>query len=190
MWTPVRLNDGTISSFAIGWDPQRRANYTSFGMFGGVRSAFALYPRYKLGVVILTNLVGSAPEELTDEVAAAFAPELKLSGIFKLRAEAEQTGFANLDAVIAQVEALNQNREFEEKELDSWIARLSFGNKPERSVKVSRLYCALFPESNRALELQASSYEANAQHDEARRTYKELISRDPDNSAARKYFGK
>lgn len=190
MWTPVQLNDGTPSSFAIGWDSQRRANYTSFGMFGGARSAFALYPRYSLGVVILTNLVGAAPEELTDEVAASFVPELKLSGVLKLRAEAEQTGFANLDVLIAQAEAENQSGEFDEKELEAWIVRLSFDNKPERAVKVSKLYGALFPKSNRALELLAASYEANVQHDEARRTYEELISRAPDNSAARGYLGK
>jgi TolA-binding protein len=63
-------------------------------------------------------------------------------------------------------------------------------NKPGRAVQVSRLYGVLFPKNNKALELLASSYEANAQHNEARRTYKELIARDPDNRAACEYLGK
>jgi DNA-binding transcriptional regulator YbjK len=123
-------------------------------------------------------------------VAASFVPELKLSGALKLRADAEQTGFANIDALIADAVAHNRSGEFSEDELESWIVRLSFGNKSKRALKVSKLYTALFPKSNRALELLASSYEANAQRDEARRTYEELISRDHDNSAARAYLKK
>ena len=190
MWTPVRLNDGSLSSFAIGWDAHPHAGYSSFGMFGGARSAFALYPKYNLGVVILTNLLGASPEELTDEIAASIVPSLELSGVVKLRADAERTGFANLDTLIAQAEAQKRTEEFTETELVSWIVRLSSDHKSERAVKVSNFYVSLYPESNRALRFLAASYESNAQHEEARRTYKTLISRDPNDSAARAYLGK
>ena len=79
MWTLVPLNDGSLSSFALGWDREQHARYTSVGGVGGMRSAFSLYPKYGLGVVILTNLLGANPEEFVDAVASSFVPEMQSS---------------------------------------------------------------------------------------------------------------
>ncbi|MDE1176363.1 MAG: serine hydrolase [Edaphobacter sp.] len=105
MWTPVPLNDGSLSSFALGWSREQRRHYTSVGMEGGARSAFALYPDRGIGVVILTNILGASPEDLTDEVAAAFDDRIELSGVSKFRADEEVDGFAHLNRMIADVEA-------------------------------------------------------------------------------------
>jgi CubicO group peptidase (beta-lactamase class C family) len=190
LWAPVLMNDGRPSSFSIGWGPEQRANYSSVGMSGGARSAFSIYPRYRVGVVILTNLLGAAPEELTDEVAAAFAPELRLSGIYKLRAEAEQASFANLDALLAAAQAQRTSDEFRQGELEDWISRLSYGGSLSRSLRLAKFDVALFPGSSRALEVLAKAYQASGLRDEARVTYGQLLTRDPKNKAARAYLGK
>ncbi|WP_161570804.1 serine hydrolase domain-containing protein [Granulicella sibirica] len=77
MWKLVPLNDGSSSSFALGWDREDRPRYRSVGGVGGMRSAFSLYPKYGLGVVILTNLLGANPEEFVDAVASSFVLEMQ-----------------------------------------------------------------------------------------------------------------
>jgi len=179
MWTSVPLNDGSLSSFSLGWAPQHRANYSSVGMFGGARSAFSLFPQYNIGVVILTNIIGANPEELTDEVAASFVPEIRLSGVLKLRADEERSSFANLGSVLADEEAQHRSDDFNELELESWIHRLLWSKKPERALALSKFDRALFPASSTALELLAQSYEANKQPEEARRIHADLKPRNP-----------
>ena len=48
-----------------------------------MRSAFSLYPKHGLGVVILTNLLGASPEEFIDAVAISFVPEMGFSSCRK-----------------------------------------------------------------------------------------------------------
>jgi hypothetical protein len=46
---------------------------------GGARSALFIYPDDDLAVVILTNLQGAFPEELIDDVAGYYIPEMRAS---------------------------------------------------------------------------------------------------------------
>lgn len=46
--------------------------HPSVAGLGGGRVAFFLYPRDQLGVVVMTNLQGSRPDELAQRVAARF----------------------------------------------------------------------------------------------------------------------
>lgn len=190
MWTLVPLNDGSLSSFALGWGVEKRPNYTSVGMEGGARSAFAIYPRYNVGVVILTNLMGASPEDLTDEVAAVFAPEIKLSAVAKLRADAERNGFHTLSRMLEKVQTSHGRESFDELELESWIQRLSFGKKRARALEVAKFNAALFPSDSRALERLAQAYQGDGKPDEEARVYRELISLDPNNAVARRFFDK
>ena len=43
---------------------------------GGRRTAFFVYPKDDLAVVVLTNLAGANPEEFIDEIAGQFIPDL------------------------------------------------------------------------------------------------------------------
>jgi CubicO group peptidase (beta-lactamase class C family) len=190
LWTPIALADGRSSSFSLGWAPKHRANYDAVGMEGGARSAFFLYPRYGVGVVILTNLVGAAPEDLTDEVAAAFVPDLKLSGVLKLRAEAEQANFVNLGAMLAAARAKNVGETFDERELENWIAHLLFSKSLTRALQVAQFQTALFPASDRAQEMLARVFIASGRSEDAERAYRLLLARAPNNKAARAYLQK
>lgn len=188
MWTPVLLNNGKPSSFAIGWDVEYRQNYKSVGMTGGARSAFSLYPRYNVGVVILTNLLGANPEELTDEVAASFAPEIKLSGVTALRADAERSDFVHLEAMLAAIDQPHGTRNLDEEELESWASSLLFSGNAPRALILAKFANVTFPNSKRAVELLARAYVANAQVTDADQTYRRLLALDPTNSRARDYL--
>jgi CubicO group peptidase (beta-lactamase class C family) len=184
LWKLVPLNDGSLSSFALGWDREQRTNYTSVGGVGGTRSAFSLYPEYNVGVVILTNLLGANPEELTDEVAASFVPGIRLSGVSKLRAEVEKTGYKNLKTILDAAEAKGHRDLFDQDELQDWISGLLYSKKYVRAVALARFDCELFPKSETPLELLAQSYGANKQGEEEKRVYRELLARNPTNKLA------
>jgi CubicO group peptidase (beta-lactamase class C family) len=188
LWRPVPLNDGSPSSFALGWEHDQRPNYMSVGMLGGTRSAFFLYPKYNLGVVILTNLMGSNPEELTDEVAASFVSGIKLSGISELRAEIERSGYERLEASLAAAEAADHWDSFDQEELETWISRVLFSKNYVRAISLAKFDRALFPTSVTPLELLARGYKGNKQFEEETRTYRELLAQDPTNKAAMSFF--
>jgi CubicO group peptidase (beta-lactamase class C family) len=73
MWRPEKLNSGTDGPWAAGWpvinaspgDPQVAG-------IGGARSAFILYPKEQLAVIVLTNLVGASPETFIPKIAALY----------------------------------------------------------------------------------------------------------------------
>lgn len=138
MWTTVLLNDGKPSSFAIGWGIDQRAGYRSAGMSGGARSAFSLFPRYGVGVVILTNLLGANPEELTDELASALVPQIRLTGVLKLRADAELSEFSNLPELLAAAVVQKASDQFDEGELEDWIRDLLFSGSLLRALQLAR----------------------------------------------------
>ncbi len=180
LWTPVLLNDGSPSSFAIGWDAASRNGYTKVGMIGGERAVFSLYPQFNAGVVILSNLRGSNPEELADEVAALFVPEVTLTAVEQLRAAAERSEFTNLEALIASAKLQNNQKAYDEEELVLWASSLLWGGgKAARAVTVAQFAVTMFPESNDALAALASAYEANAQAADADKTFRLLLARDP-----------
>jgi CubicO group peptidase (beta-lactamase class C family) len=188
MWTLVPLNNGALSSFALGWDREQRANYTSVGGVGGTRSAFALYPDYNVGVVILTNLLGANPEELIDEVAATFDSRIKLAGVTAFRAEAERTRYQNLAAMLSADKPQGRANSFDQEELEDWIGRLLYSKKFERALELAEFDRRLFPVSTRQLELVARAYEANHKLDSEKSVYRELLLRDPTNGPASAFF--
>jgi CubicO group peptidase (beta-lactamase class C family) len=86
LWTPATLNNGLVGGFsqllngyALGWPTATRPKHRAVAPIGGARSALFIYPDDDLAVVILTNLQGAFPEELIDEVAAYYIPEMRAS---------------------------------------------------------------------------------------------------------------
>ena len=84
LWTPGRLNDGKIASFggltsgyALGWPTVERSSHRAIAALGGARSALFIYPDDDLAVVVLTNLQGSQPERILDQIASFFVPDIK-----------------------------------------------------------------------------------------------------------------
>jgi len=76
LWTPATLNDGSRGRWGIGWPVVERPEHPAVQPTGGVRGALAIYTDDDLAVVILTNLQGAEPEQMLDEVAAYYVPEM------------------------------------------------------------------------------------------------------------------
>ena len=79
LWTPGRLNDGSLGGFgellngwALGWPVSVRPKHPAVAAIGGGRSGLFVYPEDDLAVVILTNLQGAEPEAFIDQVAAFY----------------------------------------------------------------------------------------------------------------------
>lgn len=76
LWTPVLLNNGktpgtngSLNRTAIGFDINPRAKNPIILALGGARNALYIYPKDTVSVVILTNLLGSHPQNFIEEIA-------------------------------------------------------------------------------------------------------------------------
>lgn len=72
LWTTPHLNNGTRSTFALGWSPIKRLEYPAVSSNGGNRAAVIIYRQSGSAVVILTNLKGSFPSDFIEEVANSY----------------------------------------------------------------------------------------------------------------------
>jgi CubicO group peptidase (beta-lactamase class C family) len=77
LWEPARFSDGTVfqgssatlKGYGLGWVLDPRSIHPTVGGTGGLRCAFAIYPKDNLSVVVLTNFQGAGPEALVEGVA-------------------------------------------------------------------------------------------------------------------------
>jgi CubicO group peptidase (beta-lactamase class C family) len=81
MWTVARLNNGKPNSdnYGFGWYMEEIHGHQIVGHAGawqGFTSNISRYVDDKLTVVVLTNLEGAHPDELTHHVAGLYVPEL------------------------------------------------------------------------------------------------------------------
>lgn len=72
MWQPDRLNDGSISQWAMGWPVFEGLPRRMIGGLGGGRSAFFIFPEDDIAVIILTNLVGANPHRFAKDIAGHY----------------------------------------------------------------------------------------------------------------------
>ena len=129
-------------------------------MTGGGRSAFFLYPESRVGVVILTNLSGSSPEDFIDGVAAIYGVALR--GIPLLRSEMERRGFDNGPETFAALRREDPTLKFSEWELNEWGYRL-MGPWPRKALEVLRLVPLLHPGIANAYDSLGEAYAANGE---------------------------
>jgi len=83
LWTPQQLPDGsyggagrTVTGYGLGWPVTRRAEHPAITPTGGNRAAIFIYPEDDLAVIVLTNLLGAAPQGFIDRIAAEYIPGL------------------------------------------------------------------------------------------------------------------
>jgi len=79
LWTPAVLENGktagfsqTLNGYALGWQTMGRAEHPAVALVGGNRAALVTYPEDKLAIVVITNLMGAAPENFIDEIAGLY----------------------------------------------------------------------------------------------------------------------
>ncbi len=77
LWQPTKLIDGTIyqapdgapyTHYGLCWIINNEGKQSWVGGTGGLRSAFAVYPNQDLGIIVLTNLQGAAPEQIVEGI--------------------------------------------------------------------------------------------------------------------------
>jgi CubicO group peptidase (beta-lactamase class C family) len=86
LWKPGMLNNGKpggfndyINGYALGWPSVNRAKHNALACLGGGRAALFIYPDDDLTLIILTDLMGSGPEQLMDDLAAFYIPDMRSS---------------------------------------------------------------------------------------------------------------
>lgn len=84
LWSPIRLDNGEIyeengflNQSSIGFYSSSRAKNPVIASLGGNRNALYIYPKDSISVVILTNLVGSRPENFIEEITNLYLAEKK-----------------------------------------------------------------------------------------------------------------
>jgi CubicO group peptidase (beta-lactamase class C family) len=71
MWTPLKPSDGSKDSYGLGWGAGDEGGIATVGHTGGQQgtsTAFLLAPAQGDGVVVLTNMEGTSPNDLAVEI--------------------------------------------------------------------------------------------------------------------------
>jgi CubicO group peptidase (beta-lactamase class C family) len=184
LWRPITFNSGQFGQWALGWTVVNRTIHRAVGMTGGTCTAFYIYPDDDVAVVILTNLAGGYPEELMDQVAAYYVPNMRLSGISALRVELEKRGFENARAVVAELMKKDASFQMPELEMNDWGYRLLANGKPKQALEIFKLIVSLYPESGNAYDSLADGYDVNGDRALAIKNYKRSLELDPKNTNA------
>jgi CubicO group peptidase (beta-lactamase class C family) len=190
LWTPVTFNNGKKGQWGIGWLVLDRPDRRVVGMTGGSRSAMYLYPDDKVGVVILTNLAGSTPEDLVDEIAQGFIPGMTLSGVPALRVALTGQESGDPAAVVAKFRAANPGFKPDEHELNDWGYRLMGFGKPRSGLAVLKMTAELYPDSGNAFDSLGEAYAINGDNAAAITAYRKSLALDPTNKNAARWLEK
>jgi serine beta-lactamase-like protein LACTB len=71
MWTPLKPSDGSNDGYGLGWGWGDEGGIAVIGHTGGQQgtsTAFVLAPAQRAGVVVLTNMEGTSPNDLAVEI--------------------------------------------------------------------------------------------------------------------------
>jgi serine beta-lactamase-like protein LACTB len=71
MWTPLKPSDGSKDSYGLGWGASDEGGIAVVGHTGGQQgtsTAFVIAPAERDGVVVLTNMEGTSPNDLAVEI--------------------------------------------------------------------------------------------------------------------------
>jgi len=188
MWTPVTYADGKPGQWGMGWLVLDRPARRVVAMTGGSRSAVYLYPDDKVGVVILTNLAGSTPEDLVDEIAQGFIPGMVLTGVPALRAALTGQEGADPAAAVTAFRVANPGFTADEHELNDWGYRLLGFGKPRSALAVLKLTAELYPSSGNAFDSLGEAYAANGDSAAAITAYRRSLALDPSNKNAAEWL--
>jgi CubicO group peptidase (beta-lactamase class C family) len=184
LWTPAHFNNGKAGEWANGWVVVDRQNHPSVGMSGGGRSAFSVYPKDGVAVIILTNLAGANPEELADPIAARFIPGMKLTGVPALRERLEAEGFDQAERAASDLIAQDGAASLTESDLNSWGYRLLAKGKVAEALILMKLIVALNPESGNAYDSLGEVYARSGDRTKAIENYRRSLVLNPENANA------
>ena len=74
MWTPVKVRDGSSSSYGLGWRwAAERGEIHHTGSQQGAHAVLAIVPAEGLVIVVMTNTLGGKPQELVPRLREILA---------------------------------------------------------------------------------------------------------------------
>ncbi len=203
LWTPGTLNDGSVAvmnpligGYAIGWPLVIRPEHPAIASTGGNRAAVFIYPEDDLTIILLTNLIGSGPEQFIDTLAGFYLPQMRSSGfglppsIQALRAELLRQGFKNAPAALKSLQAKDSQLKFSEGELLTWAYQLLELGEDAQSIEVFKLTVALYPKSANTYDSLAEAYEMTGDKERAIAHYARSLELDPKNTNAVAHLAK
>jgi len=198
LWTPAKLNNGKTGGFnlltngyALGWPTVTRKEHPAVGPVGGGRSALFVYLKDDLSIVILTNLMQGNPDQLIDEVAGYYIPDMHEANGFglpanlkKLRTELLKQGFDRGITVVTQLKKKDPTFQVNENELNSWGYQLVSQKNLPAALSIFKLNVVLCPGSANAFDSLAEAYEIMNNQVEALINYKKSLALNPKNKNA------
>jgi CubicO group peptidase (beta-lactamase class C family) len=186
LWTAGSFNNGSPTPWALGWMSKPRPQHSAIVATGGTRTAIFVYPEDDLAVIVLTNLVGSAPEEFVDELAGFYNPEISASDpVTALRMALRERGYEHAIEVFNELKRRNPQFEPLERDLNDWAYRmLNGGGKPKEALEIFKLNVYLYPSSSNVYDSVAEAYAANGHLDLAIKNYRRSLELDPKNTNA------
>lgn len=198
LWTPYRLNNGQVGGFnklvngyALGWPTVTRDDHPAIGPIGGMRSAYFVYPKDDLSIIVLTNLQGANPEWFIDEIAGYYIPDMHESNGFglshsikMLRHELINQKYDNARKTVEALKKKNPGFSLSEDELNDFGYRLIAEKKQDEALKVFRLYVDLYPKSGNAYDSYAETLALTGNKQESIKNYKRSLELNPKNTNA------
>jgi tetratricopeptide (TPR) repeat protein len=150
-----------------------------------------VYLKDDFSIVVLTNLMGSNPEQFIDEVAAYYIPEMHESNGFglppaiqKLRAVLLKQGFSNSAAVAANLKKKDPSFNINEKDLNAWGYQLLNQKKVTEALSIFKLNVKLYPESANTYDSLGEIQEFMGDKENALLSYKKSLALNPENKNA------
>ena len=84
MWNPVKLYDGShggfggfLNAYALGWPVINRGILGGVAPIGGGRASFVIYPKENTTIILFTNLTGSSPHKIVENISKVYFENLK-----------------------------------------------------------------------------------------------------------------
>lgn len=195
MWTPGRYADGKPTQWGMGWPLRPDMRHPVATGIGGRRSAFFVYPRDDLAIVVLTNLAGANPEEFIAEVAGSFYPELRLvngGGLSpaanRLRVALAAAPAAPAEATYARLQRADAGFVVGEDELNDWGGRLLGAGMRDDALRIFLLNTRLHPDSANTWDSLGEAHEARRESADAITAYRQSLRLDGGNDHAKAHL--
>lgn len=193
LWTPGRYADGRPTQWGMGWPLRSDERHPVATGIGGRRSAFFVYPKDDLSIVVLTNLAGANPEEFIGEIAGVFYPELRLANGGGLSRDTNRLRVALAafpdDApatIFARLRSGSPSFDVTEDDLNVWGGRLLAADRVEEGIRVLMLNTSLHPDSANTWDSLGEAYEAADRVTDALAAYRRSLHIDGSNEHARR----
>jgi CubicO group peptidase (beta-lactamase class C family) len=167
LWSPAHLDNGNLKSFnrllsgyALGWPIVAREEHPAAATVGGNRSVLFIYPQDDLTIVVLTNLMGGAPDHFIDDIAGFYVKDMQKQNGFGLPKDIkalyfqlEKQGYNNALGIVT-----SQNMQLAESDVNDFGYWLVEQNKLIQALEVFKLNTQLYPKSANTYDSLAETH--------------------------------